>query len=119
MFFFVSSSCLPVFVAVLAVDHSLARRQRLTLADLSSDAFVMYGALAVPGLHAAALLACEQAGFIPNVQQEAVQVQTLISLVESGMGVALVPSVALRHATPGVVLKTLSGPGSQTAIDTA
>ena len=108
-----------VFAAALPVGHPLANRQRLTLADLSAQAFVMYGAVAVPGLHAAALLACEQAGFIPNVQQEAVQVQTVLSLVESGMGVALVPSVAARHATRNVVLKTLSGPGSQTAIGLA
>ena len=108
-----------VFMAALAVDHPLAQRQRLTLADLSGEAFVMYGAMVVPGLHASALLACQQAGFIPNVQQEAVQVQTLISLVESGMGVALVPSVTARHATRNVVFKTLSGPGSKTAIGIA
>lgn len=108
-----------VFVAALPIGHSLARRRRLTLADLSEEAFVMYCVTAVPGMHAAALLACQQAGFIPNVQQEAVQVQTLISLVESGMGVALVTSVTARQATRNVVLKTLVGSGSQTAIGIA
>lgn len=108
-----------VFVAALPIGHPLARRRRLTLADLSEEAFVMYGATAVPGMHAAALLACQQAGFIPNVQQEAVQVQTLISLVESGMGVALVPSVTARQATRNVVLKSLVGSGSQTVIGIA
>jgi DNA-binding transcriptional LysR family regulator len=108
-----------VFMAALSADHPLARRRRLTLADLASETFVMYGAMEVPGLHAAALLACQQAGFIPNVQQEAVQVQTLISLVESGLGVALVPSVAARHVARNVVFKPLTGPGAQTAIGIA
>jgi DNA-binding transcriptional LysR family regulator len=53
------------------------------------------------------------------VQQEAVQVQTLISLVESGLGVALVPSVAARHVARNVVFKPLTGPGAQTAIGIA
>jgi DNA-binding transcriptional LysR family regulator len=79
----------------------------------------MYSALAVPGLHAMALLACQQAGFIPRVQQEAVQVQTVVSLVESGLGVALVPSVATRHAMPRVVFRPLHGPGSATEIGIA
>jgi len=108
-----------VFMAALSVDHPLARRKGLALADLAGEPFVMYGAMEVPGLHAAALLACQQAGFIPDVQQEAVQVQTLISLVESGLGVALVPSVAARHMARNVVFKPLTGPGAQTAIGIA
>ncbi|MCU4121136.1 LysR family transcriptional regulator [Variovorax sp. N23] len=108
-----------VFVAALPVKHRLARRRRLALADLAGEPFVMYGPSAVPGLHSAALLACQEAGFIPSVQQEAVQVQTLVSLVESGFGVALVPSVAARHETRQLVFKPLSGAGALTPIGLA
>jgi len=44
------------------------------------------------------------------VAQEAVQVQTIISLVESGLGVALVPSVAARYANRRVRFLPLSSP---------
>ncbi|MGI4777709.1 MAG: LysR family transcriptional regulator [Janthinobacterium lividum] len=108
-----------VFVAALPADHRLARKRQLALADLAEEPFVMYGAAEVPGLHAAALMACQQAGFLPRVQQDAVQVQTVISLVESGLGVALVPSVATRHTTRDIVFKTLVGAGAQTAIGIA
>jgi DNA-binding transcriptional LysR family regulator len=108
-----------VFMAALSVDHPLARSRRVTLADLRDEPFVIPSALGVPGLHAATVLACQQAGFMPNVQQEGVQVQTLISLVESGFGVALVPSVAARHTTRNVAFKPLSGPGATTAIGIA
>lgn len=67
----------------------------------------------------AAIAAAPAAGFIPDVQQEAVQVQTLISLVESGLGIALVPSVAARHATRQLVFRPLGGAGSRTAIGLA
>lgn len=108
-----------VFVAALPAGHKLARKRQLLLADLAGEPFVMYSATAVPGLHAAALLACQQAGFLPRVQQDAVQVQTVVSLVESGLGVALVPSVATRHMTRNIVFKPLAGAGSQTAIGIA
>jgi DNA-binding transcriptional LysR family regulator len=108
-----------VFVAALPEGHPLLAKPKLKLSDLASEAFVMYSAQAVPGLHAMALLACQQAGFVPQVQQEAVQVQTVVSLVESGLGVALVPSVATRHAMPGVVFRKVHGPGAATEIGIA
>lgn len=108
-----------VFVAALPAQHPLARKTRLSLSALREEPFVLYGATAVPGLHTMALLACQRAGFMPKVQQEAVQVQTVVSLVESGLGVALVPSVASRHATRSVVFRRLQGPGADTEIGIA
>lgn len=108
-----------VFVAALPEGHPLLSRRKLQLSDLASEPFVMYSAEAVPGLHAMALLACQQAGFVPKVQQEAVQVQTVVSLVESGLGVALVPSVTRRHETPRIVYRPLHGPGASTEIGIA
>ncbi len=71
----------------------------------------MHPAAAVPNLHAVAMMLCQQAGFVPRVAQEAVQVQTIISLVESGLGVALVPSVATRYANRRVRFLSLSSRG--------
>ena len=108
-----------VFVAALPEGHPLLGKRKLQLSDLANEPFVMYSAQAVPGLHAMALLACQQAGFVPRVQQEAVQVQTVVSLVESGMGVALVPSVTRRHETPRIGFRPLHGPGASTEIGIA
>lgn len=95
------------FVAALRADSAWARKRRLGLAELADEPFVLFSPGEVPGLHAVALLACQRAGFLPRVHQQAVQVQTVVSLVESGLGVALVPSVAARHASAGVVFKPL------------
>lgn len=107
------------FVAALPAGHPLLAREVLNLSDLAEESFVLYDAQAVPGLHAMALLACQRAGFVPRVAQEAVQVQTVVSLVESGLGVALVPSVAMRHATPHIAFRPLHGPGADTEIGIA
>lgn len=90
-------------VAVLPGDSPLRRRKRLALCDLADQAFVMYSAAAAANLRGQVMLACQAAGFTPKVVQEAVQVQTIISLVESGMGIALVPANSSRHGPGGVV----------------
>lgn len=97
-----------VFVAAVLSDSPLGRRRKIELKDLASEPFVWFSPKEVPGLHSMALLACQRAGFLPRVHQQAVQVQTIISLVESGLGVAIVPSAAARHAAPGVTFKRLS-----------
>ncbi len=86
------------FIVALPRGHALAGSGPLDLGDLATESFVMYGAGAATGLHSAAMLACQSAGFMPRVTQQGVQVQTLLALVESGLGVALVPSVMQRYA---------------------
>jgi DNA-binding transcriptional LysR family regulator len=78
--------------AVLPAGHPLARKTQLRLKDLEGEDFVMYSASQAPSMHAIVTLACSHAGFSPRVAQEAVQIQTIISLVQSGLGIALVPA---------------------------
>src|SRR4051812_49051304 len=97
-----------VFAAALPATHPLARKRRLTLAQLAEEPLIDYASSKVPGLHALVRLAFERAGLNPRVAQEATQVQTVISLVQSGMGVALVPSVSAQLAPRGVVFRPIS-----------
>lgn len=108
-----------VFRAVLPAGHVLARRKRLTLAMLAREPFVDYASTRVPGLHAMAMLAFQQAGVTPRVSQEATQVQTVISLVQSGLGVALVPSVSAGSAARGVVFRPVADLPASAAISLA
>ena len=96
-----------IYVVALPHDNPLAVKPELRLADFANEAFIMYSRTAAAGLHAAAMLACEESGFMPRVTQEAVQVQTVLALVESGLGVALVPSVMRRHITEKIVYRSL------------
>lgn len=107
------------FIVALPRGHALAARGPLHLADLAGETFVMYAASAAAGLHSAAMLACQQAGFLPRVAQEAVQVQTLLALVESGLGVALVPSLMQRYASEKIVYRPLLDVAASAAIGLA
>lgn len=95
-------------VAALPPGLPAPRRDRLALADLSEQPFIIYGAVSV--LNAVIRLNCQRAGFVPKVAQEAVQVQTILSLVQAGLGVALVPARAARLAPDGVRLVPLADP---------
>jgi DNA-binding transcriptional LysR family regulator len=95
-------------VAALPARHPLARRRgRLALSALRDEPFVAHSPAAVPALSAVVMLACQRAGFTPRVAQEAVQVQTVLSLVESGLGVALVPSVTTRQRSAALAVRQL------------
>lgn len=96
-----------VFVAALPRGHALAEQGPLQLAQLAGEDFIMYAAGNAAGLHSAAMLACQQAGFLPRISQQAVQIQTVLALVESGLGVALVPSIMQRYVSDKVVYRPL------------
>lgn len=103
---------------VLAVNHGhpLAGQAEVSLQVCSEDPFIMYSPAEVPGLNSVVLSLCGKAGFAPVVRQEAVQVQTLISLVASGLGVALVPGVARAYSNPHVRFVSLSDADARGAI---
>ena len=104
------------FCAVMPVDHPLAKQRSVSLQALSLEPFVDYASTQVPGLHAMVMLAFQQAGVVPRVMQEATQVQTVLSLVASGMGVALVPSVSARLASKRLVFRPIKGLPASAAI---
>ncbi len=88
----------------------------VALARFSNEAFISFPRHAAPGLHDAVTGACSEAGFSQRVVQEAIQMQTIISLVSAGMGVALVPESLMSLRRPGVVYRKLRG-GKRAALE--
>ena len=108
-----------VFHAVLPRGHALAEQRTVTLKALAAESLIDYAATRVPGLHAMVMLAFRHAGLTPRVAQQATQVQTVISLVASGLGVALAPSVSARLAPKNVVFRPIRGLPAAAAIGIA
>lgn len=100
-------------IAVLPSDSPWApppKARSLPLAGLAAAPFINYSHAESPMLHMAVVNACREAGFSPNIVQEAIQVQTVITLVESGLGVGLVPAVASHHKPGNARLIKLAHP---------
>ena len=106
------------FVVALPVEHPLARCRLLDLRDLSTERFILFPRRRGAVLHDAVINACHNAGFSPTVVQEATELPTQVSLVASGMGVALVPASMRRLRYAGVIYRSLRGrpPAPDTAV---
>lgn len=92
------------FVVALPARHRLARMAEIRPSDLSSEPYIGYTSVGSPGLAAQCRVALDKAGINPPVAQRAIQVETALFLVETGLGFALVPSSFRHRLNPGVSL---------------
>ncbi len=98
----------PMVVA-LPEQHPLGHKPKIALSSLANDAFVLFPRPLSPQAYDQIISLCQQAGFSPNVVQEAMQMQTIVSLVAGGIGVAIVPISLQNMQRTGVVYKPLAG----------
>jgi molybdate transport repressor ModE-like protein len=92
---------------VLPGDHSLAARRAVRLGDLAGEPWV--GGCGGGVCQEMLVDACARAGFEPHVAFESDDHNVLVGLVASGVGVALLPDLALRTPHPGVEIRPVSG----------
>ena len=84
------------YVLAVGAHHPLARVRRVRMTDLAAEPFILF-----PDsykLREVTLQACRAAGFEPKVALDGGAMQSALEFVASGLGVALVPELALRRA---------------------
>jgi DNA-binding transcriptional LysR family regulator len=91
------------FVLVVPSSHKLAKRKAVRLRELAGQDFVMYERTYAPGFHDLIFGILRDAGVVPNVSQTAGEIPTLISLVDSRMGITILPASAVKHSVASVV----------------
>ena len=87
------------FDLVVPRGHRLAQRVSAGLAEVAEESFVFYRGRA----RESALEACRAAGFEPRVACETMELDTVRALVAAGLGVALLPELAIRSLGPALV----------------
>lgn len=95
-----------VYHAAVPADHRLAGAERVALADLVDDPFV----LAAEGLscHDQVTAICADAGFQPRGRYRATDFSAALALIANGFGVTLLPTLGVPPQMPeGVVLVPL------------
>jgi len=93
------------FVLLVSHGHGLAGRRRVLLAEVAGESFVFYRGRARDTAQAA----CRAAGFEPRIACESSELETIRSLVDSGLGIALLPELATRNAKGKCAVIRLSG----------
>ena len=94
----------PLHLA-LPADHKLARRRKLRLEDLREESWVQTSAASACARHV--VRSCHAAGFEPRVSFESDDYQTVQGLVAAGVGVALIPQLALSTVRADIRVRAL------------
>ena len=96
-----------VFQAVLPAGHRLARRRRtLELSELSGEPWI--GGAPTSAWYRIAIDACRRAGFTPQADFASDDHIAVQALVAAGLGVSVIPGLAVVHPLPGLAVRKLS-----------
>lgn len=96
-------------VAVIPESSALARCESLQLEELAQERFITFSRSLDSSLARAVLALFHRRGFQPNIAHEVKEISTIVMLVASGLGVALVPSSAEGLRQEGVVFRPIAG----------
>jgi DNA-binding transcriptional LysR family regulator len=98
------------FVAALPDTHPLLGHDRIDLSALAGEPMRVLPRAISPGYVDSLTRACAEAGFVPLAAREVSSAMAQLSLVASGLGVALVSSGMARLGPPGVAFRRLVAP---------
>jgi len=98
----------PLILAVPEDLPALRGKRTADLRTLPPLPLIIFPRAISPGLYDAILSVFRAAGITPAIGQEAIQMQTIVSLVSAGMGMALVPQSVSNLRRPGVAYHRLT-----------
>jgi len=101
---------------MLPESHPLAELREVPLQALARERLIVFHAAPRPSWADTVIAACREAGFEPDVAQEAMESATVVSFVAAGIGVAPVPEWLLLLARPGVVCRLVAPPAPVTRL---
>jgi DNA-binding transcriptional LysR family regulator len=84
------------FSLILPFGHPLAKAKKAPLGKLAAEPFISFGRECAPGMVDAITGICRRAGFSPRVVHTTSQINSIVRLVEAGLGWSIVPSTVRR-----------------------
>ena len=97
-------------IVALPSGHALEGLDRVSLETIVDLPLIFFTRQLIPGFHAQIVELFQRVGAFPKVAQHAVHLQTIVGLVASGLGIAILPSSAQRVSREGVVYRALDVP---------
>jgi DNA-binding transcriptional LysR family regulator len=93
-------------VVVLRRDHPLAGKT-VSLASLANEQLVLCDRKMTPALYDGFVAMCAKAGFSPHIANTSERWSGVLTLVEAGEGIGLVPAGVRRLQAPSLTFRTL------------
>ena len=100
-------------VVALPEQGGMAQQKNLSLVELLAQPLVIFPRRILPSIHDAIFAMYHAVGQLPQVAQEAIQMQTIVNLVSAGLGIAWVPESVRQFQRPGVVYRRIDAPTSR------
>ncbi|WP_151637400.1 LysR family transcriptional regulator [Noviherbaspirillum aerium] len=97
-------------VAAIPASHPLAARRRLAINDLHEQPFIMYSPGQGGYFYELATAAFHTSGIAPRYVQHVQKTHTILSLVGSGLGLALLPQATAAARFAGVTFRPIDLP---------
>jgi DNA-binding transcriptional LysR family regulator len=97
-------------VVAMPSGHALEKRELVSLEEIADLPLIFFTRQLIPGFHAQIVELFQRVGVFPRVAQHAVHLQTIVGLVASGIGIAILPSSAERISREGVEYRGLDVP---------
>jgi DNA-binding transcriptional LysR family regulator len=97
--------CHEAIVVAIPEQHRLAGEERIDLAELANERFVLVSRSTAPGFFAHCVELCQRYGFSPAVVEEGNTPAALYGMVAAGLGVSLGPESASIVPWQGVTFK--------------
>ena len=92
----------------LPAKHPLAKQKVVRLKSLASEPFVQFHRKGAPGLFDEVIATCRRTGFSPRIVNEPNFMATVMTLVESGLGVSLIPRCVRSLNRTHVVIRPIT-----------
>ena len=97
--------------AVVPQGHELAKAESISLKDLARERFILYAREGAPELFDAIVSLCKRARFSPHVGDTPRLWQSVLTMIEAGEGVSVVPLTVQHLRTQGIVFRPLEDRG--------
>jgi DNA-binding transcriptional LysR family regulator len=101
------------FVVAVAADTPLGRRERVALAELADETFLLWRPEVSPGLRDRVVELCRGAGFEPRGVEHVPEANADGRLIRERHGISLVPASARRYAFEGTSFVALEDGGAE------
>jgi DNA-binding transcriptional LysR family regulator len=98
-------------VVALPKGHTLAGEQKLRVLQLAQEPFVLYSREAAPELFDAIVTVCRRAKFSPRIVDSPALWQSVLTMIEAGEGVSIVPACVQQLRSDGVLFRPLRDRG--------
>lgn len=95
-------------VVAVPAAHALAKQKVIRLKSLAGELFVQFHRKGAAGLFDEVVSVCRRAGFSPRIVSEPDFMATVMTLVESGLGVSLIPSCVRSLNRPQAVIRPIA-----------